>query len=128
MRRWELWVAVLLPDYWLVNETFPEDRPLVCPFEAFFNHHTRHTDRSATHDPALVVEVGHDDGETLVFLPKEVVERDFDIVKSDECCASGGGVRRFDLLASVSVRRSAVIAESIIPLFLHPRHARSAAH
>lgn len=91
-------LLLLLSDYWLVNEAFPEYCPLVGPFEAFLNHHTRHTDRSAAHYPALMVEIRHDYGKALIFLSEKVVQRDFNVVKSDERGACSRRVGCFDLL------------------------------
>lgn len=39
-----------------------------------------------------MVEVAHDDSESLVFLAKNMIDRDLDIVELDEGCRSGGGV------------------------------------
>lgn len=52
-----------------------------------------------------MVEVGHNDGETLVFFAEEVVDWDFDIVEGDECRPSSGGIRSFNLLKVVSIYR-----------------------
>jgi hypothetical protein len=87
--RMSLHLRQLLPNNRLTNKRLPKHNPLVRPLQTLFNHSAHTSNNSTRHGPSFVVEIRHDDDETLVFFAEEVVHRDFDIVELDECCGCG---------------------------------------
>lgn len=67
--------ADFLSDYRLIDQSLAEDDSLVRPFQAFFGDGSAFTDVSTGHGKSLVVEIAHDDDETIVLLTHKVVNR-----------------------------------------------------
>lgn len=88
----------LLSDDGLLIQLLAEDDALVAPFYAFFGYGSHPADHRAGHGPSLVVEIGHDHDEAVVFFAKQVVCGHFDVIKLDVCSCGGGGVGRLDPL------------------------------
>lgn len=87
----------LLPDDGLGDEGLAKDDTLVAPLHALIDNDPGVADDTAAHNPALVVEVGQNDLETLVLLAEQVLDRNLDIVEGDESGTSGGRVGSLDL-------------------------------
>lgn len=64
-----------LADNGLVYKSLAENYSLVRPFQAFFGDGSAFTDVSTGHGKSLVVEIAHDDDETIVLLTHKVVNR-----------------------------------------------------
>ena len=71
---------------------------LMCPFEALLHNGTHPSNHGAGHGPTFMVEVAHDDDESIVFFAQEVVDGNFDVVELDEAGGRRGRVRCLDFL------------------------------
>ena len=82
------------------NQLLAEHLALVGPLEALL-HRQSQTRRHAAHDhPPFVVEVAHDDLETQVLLPKQVLNRHLHVLEDDIRSTRRSRVRSLDQLSS----------------------------
>lgn len=87
------------PDDGLVDQALAKDETLVSPLQALLDDGPAVAYCSASHGPALVVEVGQNDVYALVLLAEEVSDRDLDVVKGDIGCTRGARVAGLHLLS-----------------------------
>lgn len=91
-------VDLLLPHNWLLDQLLPKDDALVAPFQTLLDNGGTHANDAAGHHEALVIEVAHDDNETLMLFTQEIVDRHLDILELHKRRCGSGGVGGLDLL------------------------------
>lgn len=92
-----------MTDGWLIDQSLSEYNTLVSPLEALFSDGAALANVTAGHGETFVVEVSHDDNETVVLLTEEMVDWNLDVVELDESSTGrwrvggldGGGLDTF---------------------------------